>query len=359
MIKITTGQGSPFYSSLKTKVYSHFEENGISIKGNLVLFIKTGIIITLAVFLYVYPYTTQMTLSTYLWFRAMSGVVMGLAGFNIGHDGAHGSYSKNEVVNEIMSWVFDASGASNFMWKTKHNVIHHGVTNTPEDDDVDTNSALRLGFWQKWRFVYIFQPFYAFILYGVLHFFWFAVKDIHKYFTGRIGGRKIKPMTKNQKIFFWVGKFVYLFKSLILPMIVFGSVKGGLGFIVLEFVCGFIIAIVFQMAHVQNKAMFYVGNPNINMEWAVFQLKTTADFGTWNPIWFHLFGGLNFQVEHHLFPDISHVHYRRVRKILKQHCREFNVEYNEYKTFIGVFIDHISYLCKMAWVKNHPQPAVV
>jgi linoleoyl-CoA desaturase len=299
-----------------------------------------------------------MTLSTYLWFRAASGVVMGLAGFNIGHDGAHGSYSKNEVVNEIMSWVFDASGASSFMWKTKHNVIHHHVTNTPEDDDVDTNSALRLGFWQKWRFVYIFQPFYAFILYGVLHFFWFAIKDIYKYFTGRIGGHKIKQMTKNQKIFFWAGKLVYLFKSLILPMIVFGSVKGGLGFIVLEFVCGFIIAIVFQMAHVQNKATFYVGNPNINMEWAVFQLKTTADFGTWNPVWFHLFGGLNFQVEHHLFPDISHVHYRRVRKILKQHCREFNVEYNEYKTFIGVFIDHISYLCKMAWVKNHSQPVV-
>ena len=69
---------------------------------------------------------------------------------------------------------------------------------------------------------------------------------------------------------------------------------------------------------------------HIESEWAVHQVATTVNFATQNKMWNWLFGGLNFQVEHHLFPRISHVHYPELNKRLKQVCAEFNVAYQEF-----------------------------
>lgn len=352
-IKISNGPNSPFRTELTARVEAYFDAHKISIKGNRLLYTKTIGIILCATILYSLQYVIPLTTGWYCTIAVLRGFTMALAGFNIGHDAAHGSYSTNKKINKTLAYAFDSMGASSYMWRTKHNTIHHSVTNTENDDDIETGNLLRLGPWQKYRKIYILQPIYAFILYSLLHIQWLFINDFKKYFVGKIGETKIPPMTVTDKIAFWIGKILFIMKSLILPILLLSPKQGLLSFIVTELSCGLVISIVFQLAHVQRKSQFVIADATgkINEEWAIHQIKTTADFGTYNPLLFLTCGGLNFQVVHHLFSDYSHVHYPKIQKILKNFCKEKGVQYNEYKTFIGALADHIVYLYKMGLPK--------
>lgn len=107
------------------------------------------------------------------------------------------------------------------------------------------------------------------------------------------------------------------------------------------------ISIVFQLAHVVEETTFPLAiQPPEKMEdeWALHQLKTTANFGTQSKFITWWAGGLNFQVEHHLFPKISHIHYPAISKIVKQTCRELGIPYLEHHTMREAIRSHIAHL---------------
>jgi linoleoyl-CoA desaturase len=170
--------------------------------------------------------------------------------------------------------------------------------------------------------------------------------DFYKYFTGKIAEVKIKKMTTSEHIWFWGTKVIYIGIFLIIPMIVVGVKATLIGYLTASVICGLVISIIFQLAHVVEGPIFPVPDEKnkISSEWAVHQLETTADFAPNNKFISWFVGGLNYQVEHHLFPKISHIHYPQIRQFVKETCAEFNVSYHEFPTFFSAVKSHIKYL---------------
>jgi len=129
-----------------------------------------------------------------------------------------------------------------------------------------------------------------------------------------------------------------------------GWLKAVIGYIVIAFVCGLVTSVVFQLAHMVEHTQFPKPNPisnKVQQEWAVHQVETTANFATQNRIISWFLGGLNFQIEHHLFPRVSHIHYPRLSVFVKETCNEYNIQYTEYSSLIKAFYSHLMHIRRL------------
>ncbi len=280
---------------------------------------------------------------------AMGGLTAAI-GFNVMHDGGHGSFSKSKLWNKIAAYSVNALGASGIMWNNKHNIIHHTYTNIDGVDDDIEIPMLRMCETQKRLKIHRYQHIYVWFLYTMLLIIWVFMTDYKKYFTKKVGDVPIKKMSAFDHFAFWVAKVGYLVMMVVLPIYMVGFVSWLVGFLVLSMFAGFVLSIVFQLAHTVEHTSFPVtieGTNDIENEWALHQLETTANFATRNKLISWLVGGLNFQIEHHLFPKISHVHYPAISKIIKSTCQEFNVKYNEYQKMRQAIVSHGAYLKRM------------
>jgi linoleoyl-CoA desaturase len=237
------------------------------------------------------------------------------------------------------------------MWNMKHNIIHHAYTNIDGvDDDIDIQPWLRMSDTQKKYRLHKFQHFYFWFLYSLFYFFWVFVLDYQKYFKRRIGAMPLKKMQLNDHLIFWISKFVHYFVFIALPILLVGWLNWMIGFLVTGLVAGFVLSIVFQLAHTVEHTEFpsaMMPSNKMANEWAIHQVKTTANFATRSKFVTWLIGGLNFQIEHHLFPKISHIHYPAISVILRQLCKEYGLSYIEYPYMAKAVISHVSYLRRM------------
>ena len=342
---------SYFFEALKQRIDAYFVSNEIKQSGNYKLYTKAILLISTLVILYISLvfYTPENSLVS-LVLCALMGVNFAAIGFNIMHDGAHGSFSTKPWVNDMMSHSLEMMGGSSFMWKVKHNQNHHTFTNIEGmDDDIDIKPFIRVSADQPKKWYHRFQHVYSFLLYSLTYFFWIFWLDFKKYFTGRIGELKIKKMNLKDHILFWTSKVVYIFAFIVIPIYKLGLLETIVGFGVVLVVTGLIISIVFQLAHIVEGAIFPVSKDDsksikIDTEWAIHQLNTTANFATKNRFVSWFVGGLNFQVEHHLFPKISHIHYPEISKLVKETCEQFNVKYMEFPTVLSAIKSHVIHL---------------
>ncbi len=342
---------SHFFEALKQRIDAYFINNKIKQSGNYRLYSKAILLISTLVFLYItLVFFTPDSVMLSLFLCALMGVNFAAIGFNIMHDGAHGSFSTKPWVNDMMSHSLEMMGGSSFMWKVKHNQNHHTFTNIEGmDDDIDIKPFIRVSADQPKKWYHRFQHVYSFLLYSLTYFFWIFWLDFKKYFSGRIGELKIKKMTIKDHILFWVSKVLYIMAFVVVPIYSVGLVETVIGYGVVLVVTGLIISIVFQLAHIVEGAIFPVGKDDskslkIETEWAIHQLNTTANFATKNKLVSWFVGGLNFQVEHHLFPKISHVHYPEISKLVKETCQQFNVKYMEFPTVYSAIKSHVVHL---------------
>lgn len=341
-------QQSDFNIALKKVADDYFASKKIKMTGNWRLYAKTIILLTAAVVNYYFlVFQTPV-----FWISIPLCIIFGLnlaaIGFNVMHDGAHGSYSKKPWINELMGYTLNLMGGNVYLWKMKHNVIHHSYTNIEgHDDDIDIRPFIRTNEHQPLKWYHRYQHIYWPVLYSLTHFWWVFQRDFLKYFTGEISGHKIKKMSFMEHIIFWVSKFVYIFLFIVLPIIVVGTGEAILGYVIATIVCGLTLSVVFQLAHVVEEAQFPMPDPQNNKieeNWIIHQFQTTANFSTRSRIigWFT--GGLNFQVEHHLFPRISHVHYPGLSKRIKALCEQHDVAYLEHPNIFSAIRSHIMYL---------------
>ena len=114
----------------------------------------------------------------------------------------------------------------------------------------------------------------------------------------------------------------------------------------MQFICGFILGIIFQPAHVVPTSNYPMPDKSgdIEADCAVSQMYNTANFAHESRLFSWYVGGLNYQVEHHLFPNICHIHYRKISEIVKSTAEEFEVPYHSYATFIGALKEHTKML---------------
>lgn len=342
-----------FFQELRKEVDSYFIENKIEKTGNTKLHTKALVLLVLFMAILVLPYVIEMPPSVHYILYAFLGVMIAAVGFNIGHDAAHGSFSRNAKVNNMLALSFDfVAGVSSFLWRFKHNATHHTYTNIEGmDDDIETGNVFRFSKNQKWYWWHRLQCFYALPLYLLLYFQWIFLKDFKKLRERKVGQTEIKNVTTKDIVIIILGKLIHIIIFLIVPYFVFGFREMILAYASMSLTCGLVITIVFQLAHVQNKSSFPVPDSqsgDIENDWAISQVETTADFATKNLLVTAFTGGLNHQIEHHLFPRVSHVHYPAISEIVKKKCEKFDVRYNEYQTMIEAIIDHMKYLWKMS-----------
>ncbi|MGB3008702.1 MAG: acyl-CoA desaturase [Chitinophagaceae bacterium] len=337
-----------FHTELKKRISDYFKEKGKNTTGNFQLYFKA--IVLVISFLFVYIHLVFFT--PIAWLAIVECIVLGgltaAIGFNIMHDGLHGSFSRKKWVNEMAGLSLNFLGANNFMWRTKHNIIHHTYTNIEGiDDDIEAKPLLRLCETQKYYKIHRFQHWYFWAAYSLLYIWWILFTDYKKYFLKRIGPTPLRKMSVLEHISFWGFKIFHLFIFVAVPIYMVGFSSWLIGFLAYGLFSGFILSIVFQLAHTVEQTQFPHANESTGKmedEWAIHQLKTTANFATRNKFITWWVGGLNFQVEHHLFPRISHIHYPEISKIIRKACQEFGIPYIENPTMRIAVASHVHHL---------------
>ena len=340
-----------FHTELKTRINQYFEESGRPMTGDFSLVFKAVLLIGVMVAMYVHlVFFTPPTAWALLECAAL-GCVISAIGFNVMHDGGHGSFSHLPWVNKAAAYTLGVLGGSPYMWNSKHNLIHHTYTNIEgHDDDINIQPWMRMAAEQPKYSMHRFQHFYFWFLYCMLYISWIFVMDYQKYFTRQIGAIDLKPMSAGEHISFWAFKVLNLGIYVVLPIYMVGFLPWLAGFMLTAAVAGFVLSMVFQLAHTVEDAAFPVPHAitgKLEDEWAIHQVRTTANFATDNKLVSWLVGGLNFQIEHHLFPKISHVHYPAISKIVKQVCNEFDVVYNDYSRTRDAVVSHVTFLRQM------------
>lgn len=346
--KFSPKNNPEFINELRKRVKLYFEENKLSRYGNTNLYIKSVFMLLL----YFTPYFLMIfgvTTSPFL--ILMSWIFMGLGSAGVGmvmmHDANHGTYSKNQKVNWILSKSLYFLGGFPPTWRHQHNTLHHGFTNVDEhDEDIAPLGVLRFSPHKPLKRIHRFQHFYAWFFYGLMTISWITSKDFRQI---KVYGKEGAPMDRennNRKLFIdlTLSKVLYYIVLLVIPIIVlpiawYWTV---LMFLIMHFVSGFVLTAIFQTAHVVTSSQYPLPDDQGNMEnnWAIHQLLTTADYSPRSKIFSWLIGGLNYQVEHHLFPNISHVHYKKLSPIVKRTAEEYHLPYYVNGNFVHAVSDH-------------------
>lgn len=336
-----------FFQTLRQQVNAYFEDNQIKKTANGQMYVKTVVILLL----YFVPYLLMLLQwfpdwTAIGWYLLM-GVGLSGIGLSIMHDAVHGAYSNVKWVNQLLGYSMNLIGGSSFTWKIQHNVLHHTYTNIYEkDEDIDDKPFLRLSPFGKWETHHRFQHIYAVLLYGLGTISWVFLKDFRQLAGYNRSGMTEKsganPKTEMAVMIF--SKVAYLFYTVALPIML--GVAGwavAIGFVLMHVLAGIFITTIFQLAHVvegpdHHHTHSEAQNPN---SWAIDQLRSTANFARKNRLITWFVGGLNFQIEHHLFPKICHIHYQKISDIVRQTVKEYGLPYHEYPYFTQALQSHI------------------
>jgi linoleoyl-CoA desaturase len=352
MAKVTfNNKKSVFYNTLKFNVDQYFTANNIKKTGDWRLYSKTIILIPTALFLYIFLLTVSLPAILAVTLCALLGLVLASIGFNVMHDACHGSYSSKKWVNEVLGLTLNALGGNAFIWKFKHNIIHHTYTNVDGiDDDIAKSPIMRQCTTQKWMPAHRFQHIYVVLVYAISSIAWVAIMDFTKYFTQRIVSTTLQKMSIKEHVIFWLSKALYALFYVAIPIYFVGAGRWAIGYLTMEVTMGLVLALVFQLAHVVEHAEFETAGIEpmlIENEWAAHQVKTTVNFAPKNWLINWYVGGLNYQVEHHLFPRISHVHYPAISNIVKKTCEQYNLPYNTIPTMSKSIASHFRMMKKL------------
>ena len=339
-----------FFRTLNSRVNNYFKESNLKKSGNWKLHLKTIVMFTL----FLAPYFLILTLDISDWWKLLFTVIIGIGmagvGMNVMHDGNHGSYSSKPWINKIMGGSIYILAGNVYNWQVQHNVLHHTYTNIHgHDEDLDAGRIIRFTKHASWHRFHKFQHYYSIFLYGLLTFNWAITSDfkqMKRYLARKLSYGEFSSPVKQWTVLV-ITKVIYFSIWIVIPMIL-GIVwwKVLLGFFVMHYVAGLIVSVVFQLAHVVEDTVNPVPDENGEIEntWAIHQLYTTANFApkNWLVNWYT--GGLNHQIEHHIFPNISHIHYGKIAEIVKQTALEFNLPYHEFQTTREAVFSHFRHL---------------
>lgn len=332
-----------FQTELKKRVDAYFADNNISKAANSAMVLKTIFWFAFAWGAWAITLFVPMSFPALVAMFCVQGFGFACIGFNIGHDAIHGGYSEKPLVNKLLSWCFDIMGAASPTWRVSHNVVHHTYTNIPGVDN-----DLEPGFWmvfypQKTKAGHKYQHFYAWFLYCFVGVVWMYVKDFaqmkHK---DPLTGKGLRNAELAQ---LWAGKALHMSLLVAAPLLLidapFWQILIGYGGLLAA--AGFTLAIVFQMAHCVEGVVFprmpADGSRKMNESWAEHQMRTTANFGK-TPLATFICGGLDHQIEHHLFPRICHIHYPQLAPIVKKTAEEFGLPYIHNGSFFEAVVVH-------------------
>jgi linoleoyl-CoA desaturase len=354
-IKFNNKKDAAFVAELKDRVNSYFEDNHISTYANFPMVLKTVAMLSMyfgSYFFIISGWFNEIQMISFC-------VLMGLGAVGIGcavqHDANHSAYSEKEWINKMLGFTLTLIGGNDYMWRIKHNVFHHTYTNIyGKDEDISVVKILRLSPNAPLNAFHRLQHYFAWFAYGTLTFFWVFYFDFPK-LTRYNGNGSPNPEVKHpvsEVVILFVSKIFYILYALVIPYLLLGLPfwKIFVGFTIMHFVAGFLLTTVFQLAHIveETEHPHYDENGNIDTAWFVHQIETTSNFATKNKFVTWFVGGLNFQVEHHLFPRICSIHYPKINQIVKETTEKYQIPYHEQKTLGNALTSHYQMLKKFS-----------
>jgi len=341
-----------FIIELREKIKEYFETKHISKFGNANLVVKT--IFMFLVYLLPFILMLSGTIHSFpgiLFCWILMGVGMAGVGMGLMHDANHGTYSKNKSVNTLFSYSLYLLGGLPATWQYQHNTLHHGFTNIDGyDEDIDPIPLLRFSPHKPLLKVHKYQYLYAWFFYGLMTLSWTITKDFKQLYSFRKMDADVKRNNTFNQLYvkLIVSKIIYYAVFLVLPLILIQASWYWiiLSYLAMHFTSGLILSTIFQTAHVVPSSEYPLPDKNGNLEnnWAIHQLLTTSDFAPKSRVLSWFIGGLNFQIEHHLFPNISHVHYRNISHLVKETAMKYELPYHVEPTFLLAIAKHAQML---------------
>ena len=345
-------QKGDFYLECKLVVQRWFKESKKDPRVHPEMYVKSLVIlIGVAVCHYCSFFLTDSILVSSL-FAIFHGIWKAEVGVSIQHDANHGAYGKSRGFLHAMQLTLDAVGASSFMWRQQHVVGHHAYTNVdgvdPDIRCAPEKDIRRVNEYQPHESYHRLQHIYLVFAYGLLSLKSCFIDDFNAVASGEIGWVKIAKFTKGEAATFWSSKILWAFYYLFLPMR-FGmhsEVRTAALIVITEFVTGWLLAFMFQVAHVVGEVQFFKLSKEggLNLSWAESQLCSSADFSHGSWFWTHFSGGLNYQVVHHLFPGVCHCHYPDLAPLIQKVAKEYGLKYVVYPSFSTALLAHFRHL---------------
>jgi linoleoyl-CoA desaturase len=341
-----------FIREMKEQVAAYFARHGGRTKADWRMVTKTILLFTLYFGAYGLILGGHFSPASMLLLCLVMGVGMAGIGFAVGHDALHGAYSRREWVNRLVGYSFDLMGANGYMWRMTHNVVHHTYTNIQGvDGDLEVSSYLRLSPRSTYRPIHRFQHWYAFAAYSLSTLIWVTIKDFRYFLRADGGPYHSERHPRTEVITLLLGKLVYYGYSLVIPIIVLPVAwwQVLLGWLALHLTAGLILGIIFQLAHVVEETAHPSPDPSGNMEhaWLVHELETTANFGRSNRLLTWYVGGLNYQIEHHLYPRVCSIHYPAISEIVRSVALANGMPYHEHPTLSSAIRSHLRILRRL------------
>lgn len=341
--------GEPLYRALKESTRNYFQGSGKSRHADQVMWIKMSLFFLLTVSGYILLITFgAMSLvfacSTYLLFMFSSTLFV----VTVAHDASHKALFKSKMANRLLSYSWNFVGISRNLWEIKHHHSHHIYTNIPNRDvDIAESPLLRFSPGYRYRSYYRYQHLYAPFLYILFGIFFVFVKDFVNFFTKKFhpyGAGKLPKLFLVQLLF---TKLVYLTVSFIIPLMVlpyaWWQVLAMYG--VSLVICGVFMLLILVVPHINEDAAMHESGYSIKNqdEWALHQVQATIDSSVNSALLNWFTGGLNTHLVHHLFPEVCHIHYIQLTRVIKKELKERGIMYKE-KTFARSITDHFKYL---------------
>lgn len=334
---------------MKREVDAYFSDNKIEVHANTIMRLKTVCMLSLYFIPYLLIVTGVAAVSPWVFYPLWLIMGVGIVGIGTGimHDSNHGAYSKNKNTNAALGGLLNFIGGYSRNWRIQHNILHHTYTNVDGlDDDINGTVLIRMSphkpMWKIHRYQYI----YAWFLYALMNLFWVFVKDYNVLFRYEREGllKKEKITLRKALLELTAYKLFYLANILLLPILFSGMSIGSvlIGFVIMHLVAGISLACIFQPAHVMETSTFPYPPEDRKMEscWAAHQVLNTTNFAPGSRLAAWFMGGLNYQIEHHLFPHICHIHYPKLSGIVQRVAKEHNIPYNVQPTVLKAIIEH-------------------
>ncbi len=356
--KFAKQDNNEFVKTLQSRVSAYFKDHDLNRKANIRMVFKTILFFGLYVSLYlfiIYGGISNLIILFVLW--ALLGLNHAIVGMTVMHDTVHRSYSQSKLINLLLEIPIMAIGVESNIWKIEHNRMHHNFTNIEGlDQDISPRYLFRFTEHQPRRWFHRFQHIYAPFFYGFLVPEWLTIKDflkVGKYYKMGFLGSLSNVIFLALSILLKKSIFYLIFLVFPLLYLDLHPLAIVLMFLLMLVVSGITMTIIFQTAHViPNVTVVPEEQVTIEENWLVHQMITTSNFANDNRFVTYILGGLNFQIEHHLFPDVCHVHYPKIAHIIKATALEYKIPYHYQTTAWDAISSHFKLLRDLGRMDN-------
>ena len=284
------------------------------------------------------------SLSTALLAALSLALAASAIGFCVFHDANHGTLFRRPTGNLWVARLCSVLlGPSRHFWVHKHQGMHHRQPNVfGWDDDLEPRGLLRLSPARAWEARFRRQELKALLYYSLNTLEWLFWKDFLCLARGRLNQWHPVTLNKQDRNELLVCKGLYLALFVAPSFLVLPILWSTAAFILFHVVLSWVLAIVFQVAHLTPGMEF--GGVRSGDDWAMHQIRTTANFAIGSRVATWLTGGLNHQIEHHLFPKVAHTHYPRLRPIVSATAQRHGLPCHDLGSFRSAIKQHFALL---------------